>query len=153
MAAPTVEDQAVLESPDGCLLARRLPIARVEKAVFRAVALSIVLTLAVSPSALLCGMMWCEQTVGLRAAPVDECHHGAPGTAASLTGTDPCRHMSRDTAFLREDARRSTFGPDVHAVVGVRGYFALSTTENSSLFHPRPDWSFDERPLITALRI
>lgn len=135
----------------GMSLAHFLPLDHSEHHVFRAVVLSIVLTLAVGPNAtLLCGTL-CDPP----AAAASACHDEDPATSPSVGGDDSCDHVVLNAAaFLREDVRRGVFAPDAgHAILVPCYQLAHSTTDARPGQEPGPEWSLDQRPVSTALRI
>jgi hypothetical protein len=117
---------------------------------FRAVVLSIVLTLAANPSAaLLCGT-WCDP----HTAAADGCHHTTLATSVSAAANHTCEDLVVSATFVREDVRRGVSGPDPdRAVLVLRYHLAHTTTEERSRHNSGPDWSLEKRPLSTTLRI
>ena len=117
---------------------------------FRAVLLSIVLTMAAGQDAVLLCKVWCDHS-GPAAA---ECHT-SPMTSLSVTGDDSCDTAVVDAvAFVREDGRRGGSAPTVeYTAVVARFRFAPPPTGTRSSYEPGQQPSLEQRPLVTALRI
>ena len=117
----------------------------------RALALTIVVTLAAVPAGLLC----LESCVDIapQGAAADSCHHANPSTGASLTGSDTCQRPPGLTVFVREEAWRVATNSDRHAVFPVRYRFTNPPIDTASFHTAQPEWSSDKRPLTIALRI
>ena len=137
--------------------------------VFRAVILSMVLTLAVGQNA---ALLMCTTKCDAPAAPASAPHHehSAPASASaphnehssnhsstSLTvaGSECCDDMRVSAAaFVREDVRRNVSSPDAGYAIPVPSYEFLHPTSAA-----RPgqgagrQWWLDARPLSSALRI
>lgn len=118
---------------------------------FRAAVLSIVLTLAVGPSAGLLCKTWCNP----QAAAADGGHHAASTASTSVAADDTCEDLGLGAAaFLREDVRRGVSAPERdHAVVALPYHLARTTTDDRSREHAHIEWSLEKRPLSTTLRI
>jgi hypothetical protein len=133
-----------------------LAISGTEHQVFRAFIVSIVLTVAVAPNlALLCDVR-CQQP---QVATAGACHHDEEPSAASSvvqrdTGMD-CDTVVPGVAPLRpEDLRRSASAPLGGDAISVLRYlFALSTVDARTGREPAGQWSLDNRPLPTILRM
>ena len=124
-----------------------------EHHVFRAVAFSVVLTLAVGPIAsLLCTASCHPQAAAARAC------HDEPSAASSVIGGPPCDECNRASfsavQFLREDVQRgvAALGAD-HAILVPRYQLARTTSAADSGQEPGRTWWLEKRPLPTALRI
>jgi hypothetical protein len=118
---------------------------------FRAVVLSIVLTLAAGPStALLCRML-CDP----QAAATDGCHHTTAAASTRVASEDRCDDRGLSVAgFVREDVRPSGSASKRHYAVSVpRYHLALATTDDSYCETAWPESSLEKRPLPTNLRI
>ena len=115
---------------------------------FRAALFSIVLTLAVGPSAGLLCKVWCHDGTSAGCARQDST------TSPSVNADDTCRSaILGAVAFVREDARRTAAAPDAQNALAVpRFRLALSHTDLSSGFESRR-LLFQERPLVIALRV
>ena len=118
---------------------------------FGAVVLSIVLTLAVGLNASLLCRAGCDP----QAAVASGCHHDDSTTSPSLAGDNSCDNVVLGAAaFLREDVRRGVASQDAdHAVLVPRYQLAHSTTDTRPNQETGREWSLEERPLSTALRI
>jgi hypothetical protein len=139
--------------------ARAVPLAaflrcyKLEHHVFRAVAFSVVLILAVGPSAaLLCGARCHPQ-----AAAASACHDEKPAASSAMAARpcDDCNRASLSAVqFLREDVQRSVSALDAdHAILVPRYQLARSTSAADSGQEPGRTWWLEKRPLPTALRI
>ena len=118
---------------------------------FRAALLSIVLSLAAGQNAvILVCRTWCDA----HAATASECHHENSFTTPSVAGGD-CRDMvAADTAVLREDTRRDVSSVDASQAIALARYQLVQLTSDApSGQEPRREWSLEERPLSTALRL
>jgi hypothetical protein len=116
--------------------------------VFRAVALSIVLAIAGTPSAALVCRIWCNPD----GAATSGCLHEEL-FAAIVAGDDACRNTLVGTAFLPERVRRaasSSYAP--YAVAPSHQSAAWMTDAGPREEVARP-CSFESGPLETALRI
>ena len=133
-----------------CRLASFLPSFRSEHPVFRAIALSVVLALAVGPGAALVCSNWCDQE-----APVASGHHReAAGSSPSVPGDDACDGIVLASApFFREDVRRVSALDTDDALLVPRYLLACSTSAADARRGPEPAWRLEPRPLSTALRI
>lgn len=149
--------------------------------VFRAFVLSIVLTLAVAPNAALLCIVWCHPQAapssafhhGESSAASSASHHGEHSAASSASHDGETSAtssvMSRDNTcscpdcdkaglgavqFLREDVRRSVSTLDaVHAILVPRYQFAPLTADTRPQHERWREWSLEERPLPTILRV
>jgi hypothetical protein len=119
--------------------------------VFRAAALSVVLTVAVGPSASLLCKAWCHPQAGA----TTECHHADPTASPSVAGDDHCDNVVLGaTAVLPEEGRRGVSVPGAdHATPVTRYQPAPPTTDTNPRHEPWREWSLEKRPLSTALRI
>ena len=144
---------------------------------FQAVVLSIVATLAVGPNAALLCAAWCHPSAAASSAPhhggpstasrpshhgepsaaSSASHHGNPSAGSSVAGDDTCDSCDNAVGaaqFLREDLRRNVSAPDVDpAVLIPRHQLAHSTIDARPGQEPGREWSLEERPLPTILRI
>jgi hypothetical protein len=78
---------------------------------FRALVLSIALSVLAGPSAPLLCRAWCDHV--LPAAAASECHHDASAEAVITAGLHSCPGVATSTvAFVREDSRRAESAPD-----------------------------------------
>lgn len=132
-------------------LASFLPLFRSEHLVVRASVFSIVLTLAVGPSAGLACSTWCEQ----KPAAARGHHHEAPAPSPSVPGDGACDDMALGSSqFLLEDVRRSVSALDTDDAILVPGYLrARSASAADPGQEPARAWWLENRPLSTALRI
>ena len=117
---------------------------------FRAAALSIVLTLAVGQNAALC-KVWCYP----QEAAATGCQHNDAATSASVTRNDVCNHVGLGIiAFVSEDVRRDTSAPNVLQMVSVHIFrFALLPADICSGHEPGPRTPLEAQPLVRSLRI
>lgn len=128
-----------------------LAIHRAEYYVFRATVLSIVLTLAVGPHAMLLCRAWCDSQAG---APTG-CHHEDPAISPGVvTGDHSCDNVVIGAAFVRVDVRRDVSSPDQDRGIPVPRYQIACSTLDAHLGqeHGR-EWSLETRPPVTSLRI
>jgi hypothetical protein len=122
---------------------------------FRAVVVSIVVTLAAAPNAALLCRAWCHPQVPAASA----CHHEKPSTASSVVAdptSDECDQVAVGAAqFLREDVRRSVSDPDVdHATLVPPCYqLAQLTIDGRPGREPGRQGPLEQRSLPTVLRI
>lgn len=71
-----------------------------------------------------------------------------------MAGDDSCDNVVPSAAFLREDVRRGVYSPDGdHAIPVPRYQVACSTTDARPGHEPALEWSLEQRPLPTVLRI
>ncbi len=140
----------ISKPPGACCLVSFLPPFRSEHPVFRAIALSVVLALAVGPGAALVCSNWCDQE-----APVASGHHReAAGSSPSVPGDDACDGMVLASApFFREDVRPVSALDTDDALLVPRYLLACSTSAADARRGPEPAWRLEPRPLSTALRI
>ena len=119
--------------------------------VFRAVVVSIVLTLAAGQNAALLCSVWChppESAAGAR-------EHQHQATSPGMTGNDSCtRLVAGATAFVREDVRRGASAPNVQHGVVVP-WFEFAPPPAHPMFASRlcQQTPLQVSPLILALRI
>jgi len=144
------EIRSVFRSARGGFVGVFLAILRKEHHVFRAAALSIVLTLAVGPSASLLCRTWCDP----HAAAASGCHQEDPPGSPSAGGDDSCDHQVLSAAFVPENVRRALSSPDWdHAIPVPRYQLAHSTIDAPPRHEPGREWPLEKRPLPTVLRI
>jgi len=122
-----------------------------EHHVFRAVLLSIVLSLAVGQNVALLCRAWCNAHV----AAASGCHHEDSSTTPTVAGDESCDNVAvAATAVLREDVRRSVSSQDANHAIPVPRYqlaqFTIDTRQNQEAGRR---WLLENRPLSTALRI
>lgn len=117
----------------------------------QAAVLSIVLTLATGPSAALLCKTWCTP----QAVQANGCHKMAPTASTKVGGHDTCDDLGLGLApYIREDMRRGVSVPDVAHAILVAGYQFRPSTINALPCHePGREWSLEQRPLSTILRI
>ena len=141
---------AIWDSPGAAFEVRSL-----KAIVFRAVVLSIVLTLVAGPEAALLCRGWCQS----QSAAASACHRERPSAASTvISGDKACADCDKvgigAVQFVREDMRRSVSAPDaVHAIVDPRYPFAPSTADIRPGQERWREWSLKEQPLLTARRI
>jgi hypothetical protein len=130
-------------------MARVLPLPVMSTNVFRAVILSIVLTLATGQNiGLLCHMS-CPPDAGT----VSGCEHQTT-TSPSLKPYEDCNEAVSDAiAIAREDGRPTVAPHGQSAAVVPRFAFAIPTLEARSGYEPDSRRLLDARPLVLALRI
>ena len=118
---------------------------------FRVAVLSIVVALAVGQNARLLCTVWCDPTEAAAAG----FHHHDSSNSSSVKSADTCSNVVLSvTAFVREDVRRAVSAPDAHQAVAVSRYqFFPSTAETRARGDSAREWSLENRPLKTALRI
>lgn len=121
-----------------------------EHHVFQAFALSIVLTMAVGPSAELLCKTWCHS----QAAAENECHHAVWTDSLGVAG-DNCDHALLGVGvFLREEVRPSGPSPNVGDAIAVsRNQFAQLTADARPGTEPGRGSSLETLPLSAVLRI
>lgn len=129
---------------------------KIEHRVFRTVALSVVLAVALAPNATLLCNARCHSHPQTPAASA--CHHEKSSVASSVMGVhtcDNCDNASLGTAqFLREDVQRSVPTLDAdHAILVPRYHLARSMSAAEPGQEPGREWWLENRPLPTALRI
>ena len=119
--------------------------------VFRAALLSIVLSLAAGQNAvILVCKTWCDA----HAATASECHHDNSSNTPSVAAGDCGDMVAAHTAILREDTRRDVSSVDAsQAIARARYQLAQLTPDTPSGHEPRREWSLEERPLSTVLRL
>lgn len=118
---------------------------------FRAIALSIALTLAAGPAA----AQFCKVVCPPHTANSSECHHDASTGQPSVASDSNCERAALSVgAFLREEVERprtTTHASD--AVCSLQCQVPLLTTNGSAPHQVAQHWSLASRPLTTALRI
>ena len=118
--------------------------------VFRAVLLSIVLTLAAGQNAALLCDVWChsgEEKAGT-------CEHQTQATAQGIVASDDCAVNVNPVVFVREDGRRSASAPDVAGAVAIARFaFTPPAAGTLSAYAPNGRLLLELRPLVLALRI
>jgi hypothetical protein len=118
---------------------------------FRAIALSIVLTLAAEPTAAqLCKALCSSPTAGATV-----CRHDASTTQPSVTSNSNCTGAASSVgAFFREEIeRRGAVSHASHAVCALQYHVPLLTANGDASQQAAHHWSLASRPLTTALRI
>jgi hypothetical protein len=120
--------------------------------VFRAAAISIVLTLAIGPNAQLLCKAWCHPQAARSAS---ECHHKNSSTTPSVASDESCdKAVGGPTAMLREGGWRGVPSPHANQAIPVPRYQLVRLTIDARPGHePWREWSLEKRPLATALRI
>ena len=118
---------------------------------FRAVLLSIVLSLAVGQNVALLCRAWCNAHV----AAASGCHHEDSPTTPTVAGDESCDNLVVvATAVLREDVRPNVSSQDANHAIPVPRYqlaqFTIDTCQNREAGRR---WLLENRPLSTALRI
>lgn len=118
---------------------------------FRAIALSIALTLAAGPAA----GQFCKALCSPHAANSSDCHHDASTGQPSVASDSNCERAALSVgAFLREDVERprtTTHASD--AVRTLQYQLPLLTTIGHTSQQAAHHWSLASHPLTTALRI
>lgn len=117
----------------------------------RAVALSIVLTLAAGPTAAQLCEAWCSA----QSAASSGCHPDASSTDPSLASNCNCDGGALSVGgFFREEVERAGPAPHASDAVRVPRYqVPLLTTTGRPAQQVAYAWSLGSRPLTTALRI
>lgn len=116
---------------------------------FRAVVLSVALTLLVGQNAGLLCKVWCDPQV----AAATGCHGEATTGTTRVTGGS-CDHLVLSvSAFLREDGLRATATPDAAHAIVVSHYVAQVTAGAQPGQQAERGRSLERRPLTTTLRI
>ena len=122
-----------------------------ESCMFRAIALSIALTLAAGPAA----AQFCKTLCSPHDATASECHHDASTGQPSVASDSNCERAALSVGvFLREEVERprtTTHASD--AVCSLQYQVPLLTTGGSASQQAAHHWSLASRPLTTALRI
>ncbi len=118
---------------------------------FRALVLSIALTVAAGPSAAMLCRTWCNPQV----AAADGCNHAASTASTSVAADDTCDDLALSAAaFVREDVRRDVSSADRHyALLVPRHHLADTTSDDSYRHRSWPESSLEKRPLSANLRI
>jgi len=124
---------------------------RVERSVFRAAVLSIVLTLALGPNAALLCPVWCHP----EEAKASACQHQNATTSPRVTGEDSCRTAPTTTkAFVREDAKRGSPTPIAQQTVSSLPFrLGSPPTDTRRMHEATTSLSAVASPLLIALRI
>jgi hypothetical protein len=122
----------------------------VERKVFRAAVLSIVLTLAIGPNPTLLCSVCCHSAEAIPA----ECQHQGATPSPRVTGEDGCRIAPADTALAREEGRRgfATAGA-ADAVAMPQFHVARPLTHTSRTYEPGQSHPGAASPVLIALRI
>jgi hypothetical protein len=111
---------------------------------------SIVVSLAVGQNVALLCRTWCDAV----AATASECHHKNSSTTPSVAGDEDCGTVVlAATALLREDVRRDVSSHTNQAIPVPRYQLAQLTIDARLGQKPWREWSLEQRPLSTALRI
>lgn len=115
--------------------------------VFRAVVLSIVLTLAVGPNASLLCAVWCHPD----AASAGQCEHPNATNTPRLGTDDSCPAIAAgSTAFVREDMRRGVSASQAQNAVVVPPFqFTLPLRHAPSTREAAQSPPLETRPLVT----
>ena len=117
---------------------------------FRAVLLSIVLSLAVGQNVALLCRAWCNA----HEAAASGCHHEDSPTTPTVDDESCDNVVVAATAVLREDVRRNVSSQDANHAIPVPRYqlaqFTIDTCQNREAGRR---WLLENRPLSTALRI
>ena len=116
---------------------------------FRAVLVSVVLTVAIGPNAGLLCTAWCYDDTSMR------CLHHESATSASVRADDTCTNVAVEAvAFVREDGRRTAPAYDArNALVVLRFQLVAPLTDPRSGYESERRLPLEERPLVIALRI
>lgn len=118
---------------------------------FRAALLSIVFSLTVGQNVALLCSTWCDA----HAAAASACQHKNSSTTPGVAGDENCdKVVVAAIAVLREDVRRGVSSPDANQAIPVPRYqLAQLTIDARPGQEPWREWSLENRPLSTALRI
>jgi hypothetical protein len=117
--------------------------------VFRAATVSVLLMIAVGPSAALLCKAWCNRA----GVAVSDCQHGQANTTPALTGVEDCEAAAL-TAIVREEIRRGVSWSDSRAAVAVLpNHYTNSSRQVHTWDPPALRSPAGLRPLLTALRI
>jgi hypothetical protein len=121
--------------------------------VFRTTALWIVMTLAAGQNAALLCSTWCDA----HAPAASACHHPDPTPSTNVGADDDCCKAvlsTSTTTFLLEDVRLGVSRADSAYAIPAVGYLpAHSTIDAGPGQSSGRDWSLEQRPLPTALRL
>ena len=129
-------------------LAQLLPLEVASINVFRAVLVSVVLTVAIGPNAGLLCTAWCYDDTSMG------CPHHESATSASVRADDTCNLALEAVAFVREDGRRTAPAYDArNALVVLRFQLVALPTDPRSGYESERRLRLEERPLVIALRI
>ena len=117
---------------------------------FRAVVLSIALTLAIGPSTTLLCSIWCHP----QGAMTSTCPHQKATKLRRVNGQDSCRTAAdAATAFVREEAKSESLTGGQQAVVIRPFRFDPQTTYTGRTQDPCTSRGVQSPPLLIALRI
>ena len=118
---------------------------------FRAVALSIALTLAAGPTA----AQLCKALCSPESAARSDCHHDASTTSPSVASNSNCDRAALSVgAFFREEVERAVpASHGSHAIQVLRYKSPLLTSAGRPEQQTAHDWPPASQPLTTALRI
>ncbi len=123
---------------------------------FRTVTLSIVLTLAVAQNA---ALLLCTTRCDSHAVPASAPHHEQSSnhlsTSPTVAGNECCDDMVVSAAaVVREDMRRDGSSPGASYAIPVPRYrFTHPTINTRPGEEPGREWSLEQRPISSALRI
>jgi len=117
----------------------------------RAAVLSIVLTLAIGPSASLLCRAVCDQPQ----ADASDCAHKGPATSVSVVGDNCCDHAVPTAAeSLPKDVRRDvSFAQAHHATPQLAYELAPPAVDARPGDKPGREWRIDTQRLTTTLRL
>ena len=118
---------------------------------FRAIALSIVLTLAAEPTA----AQLCKALCSAQMAGATKCHQDTSTTQPSVASSSNCDRAALSVgAFFREESEHSgSASAAFHADCVLQYHVPLLTTNGDAPQQAAHHWSLDSRPLTQALRI
>jgi len=145
------KNASVFEEKSRTGVGRLLALTRSEFCMFRAISLSIALTLAAGPTA---GQI-CKALCSPQSAAASGCHHDASTASPSVATDSNCDRAAVTVgAFFREEVERRAPAPYASDAVRVPTYrFPLLTINGGVEHQAAHDWSLASRPLTTALRI
>jgi hypothetical protein len=117
--------------------------------VFRAVLVSVALTLAIGPNAGLLCTVWCHDDTSMG------CPHRESTMSPSVRADDTCTNVAVEAvAFVREDGRRTAPAYDTrNALVVLRFRLVAPGTDPRSGYESERRLLLEKRPLVIALRI
>lgn len=118
---------------------------------FRILLLSIVFSLAVGQNVALLCRTWCDA----RSVAATECYHESSFATQSVASDESCGTVDvAATAILGEDVRRNISSRDANqAILAAHSQLAQLTTDTRPGEQAGREWSLENRPLSTALRI
>lgn len=118
---------------------------------FRAALFSIVLVLALGQNAMVLCKVWCDPA----ASAVSGCHDsGRSSDSPSVARAHSCDDASNETAFLKEDVRRSVSAFERDRAIAVPPYQLVSATTTAHRDREVcPLRTLEKRPRETSLRI